>query len=131
MFSLIKVGERSGMGLCDLYTNWKNSGYEKPALVESIEPDRITLTLQIETEKSNVANVANNVTNVVNVSEFSDTDKGVFAFVSAHKNASTKEIAETLGYNVRAVQRSVKELEKCGLIKKAGTRKNIEWIILK
>ena len=134
MFSLIKVGERSGMGLCDLYTNWKNSGYEKPVIEETIEPDRITLTLQIEIEKSNVANVvnvANDVTNVVNKSDLSDTDKGVFVFVSTHKNASTKEIAETLGYNVRTVQRSVKELEKRGLIKKAGTRNNIEWIVLK
>ena len=101
---------------------------------ETIEPDRITLTLQIEIEKSNVANVvnvANDVTNVVNKSDLSDTDKGVFVFVSTHKNASTKEIAETLGYNVRTVQRSVKELEKRGLIKKAGTRNNIEWIVLK
>ncbi len=138
MFSLIKVGERSGMGLCDLYTNWKNSGYEKPVIEESIEPDRITLTLQIEIEKANVTNVANdvanvvnNVVNVANINGVTETDKKVYAYIASHKNATTKEISTALGLNVRTVQRSVKELEKYGFVKKSGTRNNIEWIILK
>ena len=38
MFSLIKVGERSGMGLYDLYTNWRNRGYENPMIEETIFP---------------------------------------------------------------------------------------------
>ena len=138
MFSLIKVGERSGMGLCDLYTNWKNSGYEKPVIEESIEPDRITLTLQIEIEKANVTNVANDVANVVNdvvnvanMNEGTETDKKVYVYITSHKKATTKEIATALGLNVRTVQRSVKELEASGFVKKSGTRNNIEWIILK
>lgn len=48
MFALIKVGERSGMGLCDIYNYWDAYGYEKPIIKETLNPDRFTLILQIE-----------------------------------------------------------------------------------
>ncbi len=148
MFSLINIGERSGIGLCDVYSAWKSNGYKQPEFIESVDPDRITLTLEIEVDDNNdakseihdtndtkdVANVVNgvaNVANVVNGYELTQNDKSVYTYISVHRTASTKEIAENLSLNVRTVQRSVKELEKCEMIKKQGTRNNIEWIILK
>ena len=147
MFALIKVGERSGMGLCDIYNYWKEYGYEKPVIKETINPDRITFTLNIEVEASeksndsnvtnvaNVANVANDVANattdVVNAYKLTDLDKEIYKFIVSHSNASTKEIAEAVRVTTRTVQRSVKELEKNQLIKRTGTRTKIEWIILK
>ena len=64
MFSLIKVGECSGCGLCDVYNSWENAGLKKPALVETVEPDRISLTLEISLGE-NVGNGVNNVGNRV------------------------------------------------------------------
>lgn len=109
-------------GVKRIYADMAEQNLEAPIYTENEQS--VTLVL-----KNNIAK--RNVANVVNDSELSGTDKGVFVFVSTHKKASTKEIAETLGYNVRTVQRSVKELEKHGLLKKAGTRNNIEWIVLK
>lgn len=119
-------------GVKRIYADMAEQNLEAPIYTENEQS--VTLVLKNNIAKRNVANVvdvANDVANVVNDSELSGTDKGVFVFVSTHKKASTKEIAETLGYNVRTVQRSVKELEKHGLLKKAGTRNNIEWIVLK
>ena len=48
MFALINVGERSGSGLCDVYNVWEENRFKRPEIVESISPDRVTLTLQIE-----------------------------------------------------------------------------------
>lgn len=48
MFSLINVGEHSCIGLCDVYSAWKANGYKEPEFVETVDPDRITLTLKIE-----------------------------------------------------------------------------------
>lgn len=59
MFALINVGERSGMGLCDVYHIWEESGYTEPDIVESIEPDRITMTLQIEVANHNMVSDGN------------------------------------------------------------------------
>ena len=50
MFSLIHVGERSGTGICDVYHVWDENGFKKPSFVETVDPYRVTLTLQIETD---------------------------------------------------------------------------------
>ena len=50
MFALINVGERSGTGICDVYHVWDENGFKKPSFVETVDPDRVVLTLQIETD---------------------------------------------------------------------------------
>lgn len=138
MFSLINVGERSGIGLCDVYSAWKANGYKEPEFVDTVDPDRITLTLtlEIEVRDKTAENVANNVANVANVATvingytLTESEKSVYEFIVSHVNASTKEISEATGVTARTVQRSIKELENHQIIKKAGTRTRVEWIIL-
>lgn len=133
MFSLISVGERSGIGLCDVYSAWKANGYKEPEFVETVDPDRITLTLEIEVRDKAAENVANNVANVatvINGYTLTESEKSVYEFIVSHVNASTKEISEATGVTARTVQRSIKELENHQIIKKAGTRTRVEWIIL-
>jgi hypothetical protein len=40
IFSLVKIGERSGMGLSQLYGNWEEAGYARPQLSEAFNPER-------------------------------------------------------------------------------------------
>lgn len=49
MFALI-MGERSGMGICDVYHVWDENGLKKPSFVETVDPDRVVLTLHIESD---------------------------------------------------------------------------------
>ncbi len=133
MFSLINVGERSGIGLCDVYSAWKANGYKEPEFVETVDPDRITLTLEIEVRDKAAENVANDVANVatvINSYTLTESEKSVYEFIVSHVNASTKEISEATGVTARTVQRSIKELENHQIIKKAGARTRVEWIIL-
>lgn len=135
MFSLINVGERSGIGLCDVYSAWKANGYKEPEFVETVDLDRITLTLTLEIEvrdktAENVANDVANVATVINSYTLTESEKSVYEFIVSHVNASTKEISEATGVTARTVQRSIKELENHQIIKKAGTRTRVEWIIL-
>ena len=114
MFSLINVGERSGIGLCDVYSAWKANGYKEPEFVETVDPDRITLTLEIEVCDKAAENVANDVANVatvINGYTLTESEKSVYEFIVSHVNASTKEISEATGVTARTVQRSIKELE--------------------
>lgn len=61
MFALINVGERSGMGLCDLYSIWGQCGFAEPKIEETLDPDRVSITLKLEgTNGSSVGNVGNN-----------------------------------------------------------------------
>ena len=52
IFSLVKIGERSGMGLSQLYGNWEEAGYARPQLSESFNPERTKVEIEVEvTEK--------------------------------------------------------------------------------
>ena len=46
--SLINVGERSGMGLSDLFARWQEAGYAQPTITETYDPDQVTVTVQVE-----------------------------------------------------------------------------------
>ena len=141
MFSLINVGERSGIGLCDVYSICRSNGFTQPLLVETVDPDRITLTIEmsacdtVTNDGTNVADDGTNVANDVTTSHSSyvmtELEQSIYDFIVSHANTSTKEIADAIGATMRTVQRGVKELEENKVIKRAGTRKNIEWIILK
>ena len=48
----INVGERLCTGLCDVYNIWEGSGFRRPELVETVDPDRITLTLEIKLDSA-------------------------------------------------------------------------------
>lgn len=51
IFALIDVGERSGMGLSNLYSTWAELGYDPPELEESHEPDQTVLKAYLKTSR--------------------------------------------------------------------------------
>ena len=52
IFSLVRIGERSGMGLSSLYGTWEREHFAAPAIVESYEPDRTKVTVEFEADDS-------------------------------------------------------------------------------
>ena len=48
IFSLVKIGERSGMGLSQLYGNWEEAGYARPQISESFNPERTKVENEVE-----------------------------------------------------------------------------------
>ncbi len=54
IFALINIGERSGTGLSDIYSIWKEYGYEEPTITETYQPDQTTVTVQVELEEGAV-----------------------------------------------------------------------------
>ena len=45
IFALVDIGERSGMGLADLYGHWKKYNLSEPAIMEEYDPDRVKITV--------------------------------------------------------------------------------------
>ena len=140
MFALINVGERSGIGLCDVFNVWKKYGFSSPEIVETVSPDRVSISVSILTGE-NVANVANtdenvantneNVANVANHIGEQSVLKYVLNFISENPTTNTSEISKALGVNIRTVQRAIKELEEENILMKNGTRKSVLWTVLK
>ena len=52
IFSLVRVGERSGMGLSSLYGTWEKEHFAAPSIVESYEPDRTKVLVEFESDDS-------------------------------------------------------------------------------
>ena len=52
IFSLVRIGERSGMGLSSLYGVWEKERFAEPSIVESYEPDRTKVMVEFEADAS-------------------------------------------------------------------------------
>jgi predicted HTH transcriptional regulator len=62
IFALINIGERSGTGLSDIFSIWKEYGYEQPSITETYQPDQTTVTVQVELEEITATTQENAVT---------------------------------------------------------------------
>jgi len=52
IFSLVRIGERSGMGLSSLYGVWEKEKFAEPSIIESYEPDRTKVVVEFEADES-------------------------------------------------------------------------------
>lgn len=52
IFSMVRIGERSGMGLSSLYGVWEKEKFAAPSIVESYEPDRTKVIVEFEADES-------------------------------------------------------------------------------
>ncbi len=154
MFSLINVGERSGIGLCDVYSAWKANGYKEPEFVEAVDPDRITLTLQIEcvnaddgngakngakARESDSVGVKNGVKNGVKVGvkngskkidELSENENLILNLLRENPKMTTTMLSDATDIPSRTVQRHLKALKENGWLVREGSNTKGEWIVL-
>ena len=77
IFSLVRIGERSGMGLSSLYGTWEKEHFAAPSIVESYEPDRTKVIVEFESDDSELGEKPSEV--------------GVKKAVSEGENAEVKE----------------------------------------
>ena len=95
------MGERSGSGLCDLFSIWNEKGFEKPIIIESFETPRITLTWQVES-----AFPAGNDSN-----QLVKTEQRVLMILHSEPTLSAKNIAEKTSVSVATVNRTLQSLK--------------------
>ena len=124
MFSLIKVGEQSGQGLCDVYSNWETNGFKKPELQETVDPDRITLTLEIEIDSNRESNESNDDSNLT------ENEVKVIAVLRKNSSLNATQVAAETGLSVSTVNRVYKSLKNKNYIARESLTRG-KWIILK
>lgn len=136
MFSLIDVGERSGSGLCDVFHNWRQNGYKQPSIVETLNPDRITLTLELETESSDSnsdrddSNIDSNDSNHDRIeSTLSVNERNVLNTLRTNPSLTANQIAKVCSISVSTVNRVLKLLRQKSYIERSGATRG-KWIIL-
>lgn len=127
MFSLNHVGERSGTGICDVYHVWDENGFKKPSFVETVDPDRVTLTLQIETDGNSDGNDGNDDGNDGNLTQH---EMLVLQVISKSPSLPAAKISSQVGFSKPSVERVLRSLKKKGYICREGSTRG-KWIILK
>lgn len=87
IFSLVRIGERSGMGLSSLYGTWEKEHFAAPSIVESYEPDRTKVMVEFESDDSELGEMIGKVPEVIG----KPSEVGVKKAVSEGENAEVKE----------------------------------------
>lgn len=143
MFSLINVGERSGTGLCDVYKTWENNGFGKPEILETINPDRITITLQIKDDGNdgnrpnfdgNDGNLDGNQPNFDgNRYEFDGNltkhESLVLEIIVDDPKLTAGMIATKIGISKPSVERALRSLKEKKIIARKGSTRGY-WVVL-
>ena len=87
IFSLVRIGERSGMGLSSLYGTWEKEHFAAPSIVESYEPDRTKVMVEFESDDSELGEMIGKVPEVIG----KPSEVGEKKAVSEGENAEVKE----------------------------------------
>lgn len=124
MFSLINVGERSGCGLCDIYSTWEENGFIRPRIDELSEPSRVVLTLEVESMSNEARNEARNGVLTVRESE-------ILYMIEDSPSISVVALSEELKTSRSTIDRTIKGLKEKGYLIHEGSTKKGRWKILK
>ncbi len=134
MFALINVGERSGTGICDVYHIWAENGFKEPSYVETVDPDRIVLTLQMDPydngDNGDDGNDGNNDGNDGNDGSLTQNEIYVLQVISKMPALSASKIAAATGISKPSVERALRSLKQKKYIRREGSTRG-RWIILK
>ena len=154
IFSLVKIGERSGMGLSQLYGNWEEAGYARPQLSESFNPERTKVEIEVEVAEkpSKVAEkvaekqgkVAEKVAEKYTekdtetrseytekvTEKLSETEERIVALILSNAHITQKMLSEAIGLTRQYVGRCMDSLQARNIIRRIGPDKGGYWEVL-
>ena len=100
---------------------WEQSGYARPAITESFDPERTRVDVEIEvSEKSTERNVA-----------LTETEEKIVAILVSNGYATQKSISIKLGITRTYVTKIMGELQSKGVICRVGPDKGGHWEVVK
>ena len=132
IFSLVKIGERSGMGLSQLYGNWEEAGYARPQLSESFSPERTKVEIEVEVaeKRGEVAENRNEVAEKV-AEKLSETNERIIALIRSNAHITQKMLSEAIGLTRQYVGRCMDSLQAHNIIRRVGPDKGGYWEVVK
>lgn len=122
IFALIDVGERSGMGLSNLYSTWAELGYDRPELEEFHEPDQTVLKVYLKTStKSAKTSTKKTSSKSEKTKEKKTRGKKLADAAAPLKNKG--ETAKTVGKKTVGKDEKTREKKTRGKSSKTSTKK--------
>ena len=160
IFSLVRIGERSGMGLSSLYGVWEKERFAEPSIVESYEPDRTKVMVEFEADDSELGakppevgvetaelGVENPEVRVKKTevgvhpdfdvmmgayrNDFRTNARRVLSALAENPEMDFVRVAQMLNISENSVWRSVRALREVGLLVREGADEGGRWIVKK
>ena len=136
IFALIDVGERSGMGLSNLYSTWAELGYDRPELEEFHEPNQTVLKVYLKTSTKS-AKTSTKKTSTKNFGLPDEelvvlrlTSSRVVEAMRRNPKVTREELVEQLRVTVSGINWQIAKLQKDKVIRRVGGRKFGSWEVL-
>ena len=151
MFHMIKIGERAGSGVPDIYKVWEQEGWDAPKVEERFYPDRTILTLPFHSVKSNkideemyeksgnkkVAIKSGNKKVAIKsgdkkvaIKTIEHYDK-ILAFMEADIDYGLSDFLELLDLKRSRIRKLLNDLVKAGNIEISGSNRNRRYHLVK
>lgn len=144
MFNLIRIGERAGSGVPDIFTTWDNEGWIAPEVEEQYKPDRTILKLsfvkkeispdfQKSGEKSGEKSGDDTERISIELSKSDEMEKRqqmIMEIMKENPSISAKDIALKMNITRGQVEKSISDMKRIGKIQRSGSARNGQWHIL-
>ena len=120
----VKIGERSGMGLSQLYGNWEEAGYTRPQLSESFNPERTKVEIEVEVAEKRGEYTENSTESACKLTE---TEERIVAILRQNKFATQGGISAQLGITRTYITKIMGGLQARKIIRRIGPDKGGYW----
>ena len=122
MFNLIAIGERAGSGIPNIFRVWQEQGWVAPVISESLDPDRIMLSLAFK--KNDDKKVTIKSDDKKTTIKTARQKNEIITYLTDHISARSADIAELLGVKSTRAKQLLKGLLDEGVVIAEGGNKN-------
>jgi len=143
IFALIDVGERSGMGLNNLYAIWEREGFARPVVTEEFDPDRTILKFstskvgegRVESAEGRVkcrveSRVESRVKPTACLGDAPSSVKRVYGALCEDSSLTYVALESKLGFSTQTIAVAIATLIQRGLLRRVGPKKGGHWEIV-
>lgn len=131
MFNLIRVGERAGSGVPDIFSVWEEEGWLPPTVEELYKPDRTVLTLVFTKKQAEKTSGKRKKQAESGNGKAADNKELIVAFVEERRKAKTAEIADAIGLSQPRIRVLLSELIEEGRIEPEGVGRARVYVLKK
>ena len=140
IFALVDIGERSGMGLADLYGHWKKYNLPEPAIMEEYDPDRVKITVYTDEECPKSAPKVPQTSPRVpqkcpksapkTLRDFPSSVRQVYKAMCDDISLTHRGLESKLGLAKTTIRKATATLIQNGFIRRVGSKKGGHWEVI-
>lgn len=132
MFSYLGFGERAGSGLYMIRKTWENKNWIKPELKDELNPNRTILTLYMRKNYSKNYSINNEDSYEKIYNNITQIQAKILEVIKDNPSITAKQLSNIITeIKYDAIRWNIGELKKKGILRREGSRKRGNWIIIK